>query len=66
LKERGPRSDVTGFDERFNAAPVAAPSTGDGFDGVRNDLGLFDGKVAADRVVVKRPHGGRFDDVESS
>ena len=45
---------------------MTAPATGDRLNGVRNDLGLLYRKVATNRVVVKGPHGGRLDDIESS
>lgn len=58
-------SDVTGFDDRFDRASVATPSTGHRIDVLRNDLGLFDRQVAADRVVMEGPNGRRLDDIES-
>jgi len=65
-KDRALNSDVTGFDDRFDRAPVAAPPTGHRVDVLRDDLGLFDRQIASHGVVVKGPDGRRLDDVESS
>ena len=58
-------SDVTGFDDGFDGASVATPSTGHRFNVLRDDLWFFDRQIAADGEVVEGPYGRRLHHIES-
>ena len=55
-KDRALNSDVTGFDNGFDGASVATPTTGHRVDVPGDYLGLFDREVAADGVVMEGPN----------
>jgi hypothetical protein len=64
-KERALKSDVTGFDNGFDGASVATPTTGHRVNVLRDDLGLLDREIATDGEVMEGPNGRRLHDIES-
>jgi len=51
--DRALGSDVTGFDDEFDRASVAAPTTGHRVNTLRDDLGFFDRQITANGEVVE-------------
>jgi hypothetical protein len=58
-------SDVTGFDDWLNGAPVTTPTASDRVNTLRDDLRFFDREITADREVMEGPYGGCLNNIES-
>jgi hypothetical protein len=58
-------SDVTGFDDEFDRASVAAPTTGHRVNTLRDDLGFFDRQITANGEVVEGSNRRRLNNIES-